>query len=429
MIMMKMKLFSLLCVLLLSETSGHDVPCVCDDQCEQMVAEHVLKAEAKLTEVMEAKITDLTKTIQTLQETLVTKQNDVEEYQRKTQQLEEVIQEHEKVASNLEVTIQKTMEDLTTTQTTLLQVTEREASFKQETEILLTTLKEEIQDLATHKTKTATLKENVDTLMNDLNSHKSMLKDTTHKLTKEVDMHKALLDQSETESLKSRQELFAAQERMRHLHDQVISTYINTTLIFDDTCLVLNKGREKFMEVYIAAREAIDPAYQAISEIMTPVLQQAKEVYEKYVVPHAVTFSAKMNALYNQYAKEIVDRDIMPVVEPVLETIRNYSIKGYALASAGVEQVCNTAHFYLEQSEVYDGIVISFAFCSSNGSTIVDFFLWGFLALFVLHMIRPARKAADQDRMSRPKQAMKMAAPANKQGKAPTKLGQKVKSQ
>ena len=429
MTMTKMKRFSLLCVLFFSTTLGDDAPCVCDDQCAQMVADRVLQAEAKLTEVMEAKLSDLTQTIQTLQETLVTKQNEVDDSQRQIQKLDETIQEHAQVTSNLEVTIQTTMKDLTMTQTTLLQVTEREERLKQETQELLATMKEEIQDLATHKTKAATLKENVDTLMSDLDSHRSMLKDTTHKLTKEVDRHKALLDQSETNSISTRQELFAAQERMRHLHDQVTSTYINTTLIYDDTRLVLHKGREKFMEVCMTAKESVAPTCEAVSEALTPVLQQAKEVYEKYVFPHAITFSAKIDALYSQYAKEIVHRDIMPVVEPVLETMRKYSIKGHALASAGVEQVCNTAHFYLEQSEVYDGIVSSFAFCSSNGSSIIDIFLWGILAIFAFHMIRPAKKGKKQDWMGRPNQGKKTGIPVKRQGKAPTKLGLKVKSQ
>jgi len=433
----------LLLLLVAAASFAQDVSCVCEEQqCEHVASERAKQTEERVTSMMESKHTDLTNAILILEKTLATKQLDVDHAQKQILQLE-AGKAHETAnleatilqTANLEATIlqleaEKAQEianleaTIQSTQDTLEQVMEREASYRTEAEELLASLKAENQVLVAHKVKASELEEHVRKLTNELQSHKTELSHTKKTLSKDVENHKAILKQAEAKFYDSRKELVLAQERMRHLHDKATSTYINTTLIYEDALFTTMKVRDRVTEVWFAAKEAAMPVYEATIKAATPVAVKVMEFYQANVAPQVSALLTKIEELYNEHAKATVENDIKPALKPVWDPIKEYSTKGYAAVSKGLQQVCDSAHFYLEQTEASGRVLSPLAFCASNGSTVINSFLWFLLILVILHFIWPTKGT------NTPTNPIRRPTSANGWTKSPKKWGgHKVKSQ
>jgi hypothetical protein len=416
-------------LMLVAATSAtDDVPaCVCGDeqQCEQVVAERVQQTEERLTAILQGKETEWQ---QALEELLAKKES---EMQGRVAELEanfaatfaQAEEARQVVAAQLQESLQREEAHKQETHEAL----KREEAYKQETQDLLASLEKEIGDLMAHKIKASELEEHVQTLKETFESHQSALEDKAHQLTKEVDTHKGLLEQTNVKHRQVQQELKLAKDRMEYLHHQATTTYMNTTLMYQDACIVTAQAKDKLLEAWEATQEAAAPLVEATMQIVAPILTQARELFQEHVAPQVAALWLQIQALYKEHAKETVDKDILPALKPILEPIQKYAAKGYVTASVGLEQVCESAHFYLESSEAQEWLVSSFGYCRSNGSTVINNTLWGFLALLVLRMIWPKKKPAKPDHwMNAPTETKKQVKFAN--GGWGTKK-KKVKSQ
>ena len=389
--------------------------CVCEEQqpCEPLVMERVQQTEERLNAILQNKETEWQ---QTLEELLANKES----------QMQEQMAELE---TNFETTLSQAEEARQVVADELEQTLQREEAYKQETRELLASLEQQINDLMSHKIKASELEEHVQTLKANFESRQLELEDKAHQLTREVNTQKGLVEQTNVQHRQVQQELELAKDRMEYLHHQATTTYMNTTLMYQDACIVTAQAKERVLEAWKATQEAAAPVVEATIQFVVPIVTQGREMAQQHVAPPLAALWLQMQDLYKEHAKETVDKDIMPTLKPILEQIQEYASKVYVTASVGLERVCQTTHFYLESSDAQEWLVSSFAYCQFHGSTVIAHTLWGFLALLILRMIWPRKKSAKKpdDWMNAPTETKKQVRFGNGGGWSTKK--KKLKSQ
>lgn len=294
--------------------------------------------------------------------------------------------------------LQRVTEERSNECTSLLDsVIEREKQFKQETDAHFQSFRAEIEDLTSHKHKASEMAGLLDDLKKDLDMHKTELTTTRDSLTKDLEDHRTKLRETADSHTESRKELFAANARIRELHDQVSTTYINTTLIQADTIVGAKKAVVFSVACCVAAKEAAAPYWAKFLAFVDPLWNDAVLFYKQAVLPQIQKASNSVSDAYKQHAKPTLDEHVFPLLEPVMKPIQEYLGKLRIATARGLQQGSQSLLHYLELMETANSpfrerAVASLKFTEKNSVQALDTLLKVILILFALRLVWPKRK-------------------------------------
>lgn len=298
--------------------------------------------------------------------------------------------------------LQRATEERANECTSLLDsVIEREKQFKQDTDAHFQSFRAEIEDLTSHKHKASEMAGLLDDLKKDLDMHKTELTSTRDSLTKDLEDHRTKLRETADSHTESRKELFAANARIRELHDQVSTTYINTTLIQADTIIGAKKAVAVSAAYFVAAKESAAPYWGKFMAFVDPLWNDAVLFYKQAVLPQIQKVLNAVYDAYKQHAKPVLDEHVFPILEPVMQPIQEYLGKLHLMAARGLQQASQSLLHYLELMETanspfHERAVAILKFTEKNSVQALDTFLKVVLVLFALRLVWPKRKKKRQ---------------------------------
>uniref|UniRef100_A0A7S2E3I4 Uncharacterized protein n=1 Tax=Helicotheca tamesis TaxID=374047 RepID=A0A7S2E3I4_9STRA len=233
--------------------------------------------------------------------------------------------------------------------------------------------------------KTTEMKKKIDSLTDDLEKHKKMLRDSKDKY------------------FDTRQELFAANDDLRKMHDLAGSTYCNTTLIMEDSTKIFSFVGSKITdfcnEFYM---ETLVPLSRTFSHIGEMFVERTNEYYEEYAKDHVEEIKTSVYDLYIGSIKPIIDEHILPLVEkhisPLVDKVSDpisEAVESVRLTMVSVvKHTSKAAHAYLAVLKIDKGMLSpptewmlkQFKYCMDNSDEVVDT-VAGYLPLFFAMMV------------------------------------------
>jgi len=208
-------------------------------------------------------------------------------------------------------------------------------------------------------------------------------------LTDDLDKHKKMLKDSRDKFFDTRQELFATSAELRKMHERAGMTYCNTTLIMEDSTKVFSNLGPKitvFWDEFYT--KTLVPFSRTLGRIWAMCLEETEIIYNENLAEHVEMAKNTLNGVYNDHVTPVIDERIMPLVnEHIMPIVDNYrdpvseaaeSVRLTAISVA--KHTSKAAYAYLSVLEI-DGDGLSFPaewilrqleYCKDHSEEIVD---------------------------------------------------------
>mmetsp|Transcript_5295 Transcript_5295/g.15038 ORF Transcript_5295/g.15038 Transcript_5295/m.15038 type:complete len:501 (+) Transcript_5295:72-1574(+) len=190
-------------------------------------------------------------------------------------------------------------------------------------------------------------------------------------LTKEVDTSRSQIRSMNDRYSEARRELMDVQREARHLHQKLVSKYVNTTLVLEDVAAVTDAtvawGRdvaswaaEAAVAAWHAVRESTDAAMQVIAPVVTELSEEMRTKYGEAkaalaphgarvvtqigdgIGPHYRSVRSQVGKAYGDTVQPIVDGTVAPLyrehVAPLLARAGEVVESCRLTAVSGIEQ-------------------------------------------------------------------------------------------
>lgn len=199
----------------------------------------------------------------------------------------------------------------------------------------------------------------------------------------------------------SKKQLFAATARMAQLHSQVTTTYVNLTLIQEDALIGAEKAAVYTAACAASAQEAAAPYWARFMDVVEPISDDILAWYKRTMLPPLKKASAEASKAYDEHIKPVLKEHVLPVLQPVLNSIRVHVSKLHVMAVNGLQHTSKSLLAYLElveakESFFYRKLVTFLEFVSQNSAQVWNSIIKAFLILFVLRSVWPRRKKKDE---------------------------------
>ena len=231
------------------------------------------------------------------------------------------------------------------------------------------------------------LNELVETLKSRLSDETEKSLDAERRFASQLEEEKSRTEETAEKLFSSRRELFAAGERMRELHSNAVSTYVNTTLIWKD-CVYVLAHTERFMWRHVGRGcEIVSPYWNMFVDIMIPLIAQLREVANDALVPALKRFSR----WYKRHGQPLADH-VAATLGPATAPISEATAHARNVAGDGVTQVAQFLQHYLElvdakDPSLRDWVASGLGWIAANNQAVVALLFGLVLGLLVLALV------------------------------------------
>uniref|UniRef100_A0A7S1CXK2 Uncharacterized protein n=1 Tax=Cyclophora tenuis TaxID=216820 RepID=A0A7S1CXK2_CYCTE len=169
-----------------------------------------------------------------------------------------------------------------------------------------------------------------------------------------MEEHKAKQSDLSDQLLLSRRELFAERERVRDLHVQAETTYINLTLIQRDFVMGCRRALLSIGETWDNTAATALPYWNMVMDLVEPLVKQLGRLADEHISPVVAVATEKLKSAYKLHIHTFATKFIFPYASAIAGPLTKLARDGQSSLGLAVSQSALSLRHYLELVEPQD---------------------------------------------------------------------------